>query len=1094
MSRFRLVGMVVAVLALLASACGGDTGVASAPSAEAGTPVTTEAAADGPSEADDALASTTVAAAVAEDSEGPDAAATIDAAAAAVDDDDAAMLLASARAAAVLGGRSVRGEATIELAPSFEISTSFESDADGDLAVLAVLPPGVDPDFPGGADAEIRYVGGVAYLRPPVTAGELAGLDVDEAWFVAEPALAGDPMVQAAGSAGVVCVFLQTLEEVPEECDPLGDAGAFLEAASEPHIVGRDDIGGVETTRVRFTVSLLDLAAEALDVVPDGGEAETSDGGVFDDSVSDPFAEGFEQFFGFLDAEFEVEVWIDDDSLIRRLAFDLASMLASMAGGGEAAQMPSSVLTLEFYDFDADISVDAPPPDAIFDEDLLISSDDYATSEEYNPYDGTRDDTDRLGTVGSDVSATGCPAVDGSSPRTIDFDGRQPMCIDSAAGYVAVFDTSEGEMRFVLTASETPLTVNNFVMLARWGYYDDTLLFRTDPSIDIIQGGSPHTNTAADPGPGYTISDEPAFDEDPDTGQLTGPYRYQPGQLVMARSAGRDTAGAQFFVTAGPNAALLDSQGIYVVFGTTDDAGLAVAESIIGLHEPGGAMGGAPSRDVTVHSVTIEETPALPQAGAQLAEPELVEQVPAVTADAAADPAGTYMAVASGGLFSCAIATDGSLVCWGDDVWGALDSPAGTYRAVSAGSEHSCAIATDDSLVCWGADSSRLADVPGGAYRAVSAGGDHTCATAVDGGLVCWESVNGTRVEVPGGAYQAVSVGTFSSCALTVDGSIACWGDDVWGEAKAPSGVYKAVSVGTSHSCALAVDDSVICWGDVLMLRLLDAPAGTYKAVSVGSIHSCAVATDDTIDCWGIIHGPIDSPSGAYRAVSAGGTRSCAIAADDTIVCWGLIGAVRADVPAGTYINISVGDQHGCAIAADDTIVCWGDNDAGQTSAPAGAYKAVSAGPRYNCAIAADDTIVCWGDEVFGALDSPPGTFAAVDAGTAHNCALATDGTITCLGRDPWNANHSGVVDSPPGTYVAVSAGYRHSCAIAVDGTIACWGADDGGLVYVPAGTYKAVSAGDFHSCAIATDDTITCWGPLLPPEGVRWASPAAPG
>ena len=85
-------------------------------------------------------------------------------------------------------------------------------------------------------------------------------------------------------------------------------------------------------------------------------------------------------------------------------------------------------------------------------------------------------------------------------------------------------------MRFELTASETPLTVNNFVTLARWGYYDDTLLFRTDPSIDIIQGGSPHTNDNRDPGPGYTIPDEPAFDVDPDTGNLTGPYRYQPGQ------------------------------------------------------------------------------------------------------------------------------------------------------------------------------------------------------------------------------------------------------------------------------------------------------------------------------------------------------------------------------------------------------------------------------------------------------------------------------------------------------------------------------------------------------------------------------------
>lgn len=190
----------------------------------------------------------------------------------------------------------------------------------------------------------------------------------------------------------------------------------------------------------------------------------------------------------------------------------------------------------------------------------------------------------------------------------IDFDAPQPMCIDPEARYVAVFDTSEGEMSFELTASETPLTVNNFVTLARWGYYDDTLLFRTDPSIDIIQGGSPHTNSASDPGPGYTIPDEPAFEVDPATGALTGPYRYQPGQLVMARSAGENSAGAQFFLTTGPDTALLDSQGTYVVFGSTDDAGLAVAQSIIGLHEPGGSLGGAPSRDVTVRSVTIEES------------------------------------------------------------------------------------------------------------------------------------------------------------------------------------------------------------------------------------------------------------------------------------------------------------------------------------------------------------------------------------------------------------------------------------------------------------------------------------------------------
>ena len=228
---------------------------------------------------------------------------------------------------------------------------------------------------------------GVVYVRPPASAEDLAELGVDEAWYVAEPAAAGDPMTQAMGSAGVMCIFPQMLDEPLEDCDPVGETGAFLEAASEAEIVGREDLRGVETTRVRFLVSLLDLAGEDLGIEPD--DDETSESGAFDDTASDPFAEGMEQIFGFLDAEFEVEVWIDDESLIRRLSFDLASLFAGIAGPEAAAEMPSSLISVEFYDFDADISVDAPPADAIVDEDLLVGGDDYATSEDFEPtYDG----------------------------------------------------------------------------------------------------------------------------------------------------------------------------------------------------------------------------------------------------------------------------------------------------------------------------------------------------------------------------------------------------------------------------------------------------------------------------------------------------------------------------------------------------------------------------------------------------------------------------------------------------------------------------------------------------------------------------------
>ena len=231
------------------------------------------------------------------------------------------------------------------------------------------------------------------------------------------------------------------------------------------------------------------------------------------------------------------------------------------------------------------------------------------TASDTDASDDTASDTDASDDTASDDTASdtdalGCPALDGSSARKIDFDAPQPMCINANAQYAALFDTSEGEIRFNLHTAEVPLTVNNFITLARWGYYDDTLIFRTDPSIDIIQGGSPHTNNASDPGPGYTIEDEP--DMGPGPG-IKGPYRYQPGQLVMARTPEADSASAQFFITTGPNASHLDAQGVYVVFGTTDEAGLDVAQSIIGLHEQGDSLGGAPSREVTVHSVTIEE-------------------------------------------------------------------------------------------------------------------------------------------------------------------------------------------------------------------------------------------------------------------------------------------------------------------------------------------------------------------------------------------------------------------------------------------------------------------------------------------------------
>ena len=196
------------------------------------------------------------------------------------------------------------------------------------------------------------------------------------------------------------------------------------------------------------------------------------------------------------------------------------------------------------------------------------------------------------------IDLSGCPPADGSGPQVLDFDGPQPMCLDASKQYTAVFDTTAGEMRIALDMANTPITANNFAVLARYHYYDDTLLFRTDPGIGIIQGGAPHTNSPSDPGPGYTIPDEGSG------------FTYEPGQIVMARTGAPNSASAQFFFAVNENTALLNNQGTYVVFGQMDDTSLAVAEAILASHvdQPGNRLGGAPDPQVIVTSVTIEES------------------------------------------------------------------------------------------------------------------------------------------------------------------------------------------------------------------------------------------------------------------------------------------------------------------------------------------------------------------------------------------------------------------------------------------------------------------------------------------------------
>lgn len=110
------------------------------------------------------------------------------------------------------------------------------------------------------------------------------------------------------------------------------------------------------------------------------------------------------------------------------------------------------------------------------------------------------------------------------------------MQIDPSKTYTAKFVTSEGDMVIQLFADKAPITVNNFVFLAREGYYNDTIFHRVIADF-MVQGGDP-TGTGTGT-PGYRFDDE--------AGALAGKHDGR-GVLSMA-NAGPNTNGSQFFIT-----------------------------------------------------------------------------------------------------------------------------------------------------------------------------------------------------------------------------------------------------------------------------------------------------------------------------------------------------------------------------------------------------------------------------------------------------------------------------------------------------------------------------------------------------------------
>lgn len=334
--------------------------------------------------------------------------------------------------------------------------------------------------------------------------------------------------------------------------------------------------------------------------------------------------------------------------------------------------------------------------------------------------------------------------------------------------------------------------------------------------------------------------------------------------------------------------------------------------------------------------------------------------------------------------------------------------------SLATGSRHTCTVASDGSVVCWGEnDEGQLGDgltdptmapvsIGGGApaASAVGAGGDTSCLVTMSGEVYCWGD-NG-------------------------DGEVAGASSDVWTTPRRIEGVADALSVavgsgavGSGHVCARLQGGQVMCWGSnghgESGRRPSDEPAPPtivedvegVTDVAAGVGFTCAAIDDGSVQCWGENDmGQLGDGTTTDRASPVQAT-----GIDDAMA-------------------VAAGDAHACALSAGGSVSCWGDDNYGQLgqgsvgdSSPMPEQvemltdvQDVVAGSFYACALTTDGAVSCWGQNIWGQLGNGDrehtGTpvsvpslsdVIALAAGGWHTCALSSDGEVRC-----WGLNRDG--------------------------------------------------------------------------------------
>ena len=551
----------------------------------------------------------------------------------------------------------------------------------------------------------------------------------------------------------------------------------------------------------------------------------------------------------------------------------------------------------------------------------------------------------------------------------------------------------------------------------------------------------------------------------------------------------------------------------------------------------------------------------------------------------------TVIALALGNHHSCALFEVGTVKCWGrnregqlgqgddikrggqleemGDALAFIDLGTGlTAVAIAAKEDQTCALLSDGSVKCWGenlrgslglGDSNNRGDEP-------NEMGDHLA-----------------RINLGDGhTAQAISGG----CARLGDDSLKCWGDnefgqlgqgdtEVRGDGVVDMATLAAIELGSdrtvlsiaegrSHTCALLNTDQVACWG-----------LGAYLGLGKGFL----IRGDNEGEMGSAL--PYLDLGADIEQLSVGGNFICARLSAGVVKCWGdndvgQLGrgnaVTRTNYPGELYeltpieldpthkvVKVASSDGHSCVLLDKGLVKCWGSNDYGQlglghsenwgdnveemgsflSSIDFGlelAVEDIAVGPEHNCALFEGGRVKCWGNGWDGALglgatdnrgdelgemgmnlpliDLGEGSADAISVGYLFSCVLLTNGQVKCWGNNTHGQLGQGHANDiydvgdalfsielgAERTATQLANGDDHSCALLDNSTVKCWGNNDLGqlglgdtehrgddpgemgddLPTVDLGrgrTAIAIAAGGYGTCAILDDTTLKCWG-----------------